>query len=100
MTLFRPGREIRLWGQSTDLSQEGIGVTVIGHLTAEQVVALQISLPEAKMVTFTASVRYCKRRHCGFEFIDVQPSQREVIRAACQKLRTAITSETHQEKRG
>lgn len=53
--------EARLWGRSTDLCREGIGVTVVGELTPEELVAMQIPLPATKSVTVRASVRYCNQ---------------------------------------
>jgi hypothetical protein len=78
--------ETRLWGRSTDLCREGIGVTVAGELMPEELVAIQIPLPAAKPVTVSASVRYYNQRHCGFEFVGLHEQQREAIQAACEKL--------------
>jgi hypothetical protein len=89
MTAFRLGEETQLWGRSTDLCREGIGVTVAGELTPEELVALQIPLPEAEIVTVKASVRYCNQGHCGFEFVDLRNRRVEAIQAACEKLRKA-----------
>jgi len=71
--------ETRLWGRSTDLCQEGIGVTVTGELTPEEWVAMQIPLPAAQAVTVRAAVRYCNQGHCGFEFMYLQDQQREAM---------------------
>lgn len=56
VTVLRLIEETRLWGRSTDLCREGIGVTVAGELTPEELVAMQIPLPRAKPVTLRASV--------------------------------------------
>jgi hypothetical protein len=88
LTAFRLGKETPLWGRSTDLCREGIGVSV-SDVALEEVVAIQISLPEAKIVTVKASVRYCNQGRCGFEFVDLRNRQREAIQAACEKLRKA-----------
>ena len=61
MKSSRLGREIQLWGRSTDLSAQGIGVAVAGELTTDELVGLQIHLSKAKIVTVNASVRYCKQ---------------------------------------
>jgi hypothetical protein len=79
--------ETRLWGRSTDLCREGIGVTVAGELMPEELVAMQIPLPAAKPVTVSASVRYCNQGHYGFEFVSLHDQQREAIQAACDGLR-------------
>ena len=89
MTAFRLGEETRLWGRSTDLCREGIGVTISGELTPKELVAIQIPLPKAKIVTVNASVRYCNQGHCGFEFCDLRNRHREAIQAACERLRKA-----------
>ena len=89
VTAFRVGEETRLWGRSTDLCRDGIGVTVAGKLTPEQLVAMQVPLPAGQSVTVSASVRYCNQGHCGFGFLDLHDQQREVIQAACERLRRA-----------
>jgi PilZ domain len=86
----RPGNETRLWGGSTDLCREGIGVTVTtGELTPEELVAMQIPLPSIKPMNVRASVRYRIQAHCGFEFVDLCNQQHEAIEAACEKLSKA-----------
>jgi PilZ domain-containing protein len=89
VTAFRIGEETPLWGRSTDLCRDGIGVTVAGELTPEELVAMQIPLSAAKSVTVSASVRYCNQGHCGFGFFDLHDQQREAIQAACERLRNA-----------
>jgi hypothetical protein len=39
LTASRLGKEAQVWGRSTDLCREGIGVTVTGELTPEELVA-------------------------------------------------------------
>ena len=56
------GEEAQVWGRSTDLCREGIGVTVTGELTPEE------------------------QARSGFEFVDLRNQQREAIEAACEKL--------------
>jgi PilZ domain len=91
MTSSRFGTEVRLWGRSTDLSQLGIGVTISADLTRDEVVALQIQLPKAKIVTINGSVRYCNQGRCGLEFQDSSHTEIEAIRSACAKLRRVDT---------
>jgi hypothetical protein len=91
MTSSRFGTEIRLWGRSTDLCQLGIGVTVSADLTPDEIVALQIQLPKAKIVTVSAWVRYCNQGRCGLEFLDPGYTEIEAISAACEKLRKVDT---------
>ena len=35
------GEEAQVWGRSTDLCREGLGLTVTGELTSEELVAMQ-----------------------------------------------------------
>ena len=86
VTASRPGEEAQVWGRSTDLCREGIGVTVTGELTPEELVAMQIPLPSTKPMNVRASVRYCTQARSGFEFVDLRNQQREAIEAACEKL--------------
>jgi len=80
------GEEAQVWGRSTDLCREGIGLTVTGELTPEELVAMQIPLPSTKPMNVRASVRYCTQARSGFEFVDLRNQQREAIEAACEKL--------------
>ena len=89
VTASRPGEEEQVWGRSTDLCREGIGVTVTGELTPKELVAMQIPLPSTNPMNVRASVRYCNPARCGFEFVDLPDQQREAIEAACEKLSKA-----------
>ena len=89
VTAFRRGEEAQVWGRATDLCREGIGVTVAGELTPEELVAMQIPLPSIQPMNVRASVRYCNPARCGFEFVDLPDQQREAIEAACEKLSKA-----------
>jgi hypothetical protein len=89
VTASRLGEEAQVWGLSTDLCREGIGVTVTGELTPEELVAMQIPLPSTKPMNVRASVRCCNQAHCGFEFVDVHNHQHDAIEAACEKLSKA-----------
>ena len=86
VTASRPGEEEQVWGRSTDLCREGIGLTVTGELTPEELVAMQIPLPSTKPMNVRAPVRYCTQARSGFEFVDLRNQQREAIEAACEKL--------------
>ena len=91
VTVFRLGEETQLYGHSTDLCREGIGMTVAGDLTPEDLVAMQIPLP-AEAMNVRASVRYRNQLHCGFEFVDLHDWQRGAIQSACERLRTRLES--------
>jgi hypothetical protein len=86
----RLGEETPLWGRSTDLCREGIGMKVMtGQLLLEEVVGIEIPLPSASSVAVRASVRYCNEARCGCEFIELRDLDREAIRVACERLRKA-----------
>jgi hypothetical protein len=89
VTASRRGEEEQVWGRSTDLCREGIGLTATGELTPEELVAMQIPLPSTKPMNVRASVRYCNQARSGFEFVDLRDQQREAIEAACEKLSKA-----------
>jgi len=89
VTASRLGEEAQVWGRSTDLCREGIGLTVTSELTREELVAMQIPLPSTKPMNVRASVRYCNQARSGFEFVDLRNQQREAIEAACEKLSKA-----------
>ena len=89
VTAFRLGKETPLWGRSTDLCREGIGVTVASDVTPEELVAMQVPLPSTEPINVRASVRYRNQDQCGFEFVDLHNQQREAIQAACDRLRNA-----------
>jgi c-di-GMP-binding flagellar brake protein YcgR len=91
VSVFRLGEETQLWGHSTDLCREGIGMAVAGDLTPEELVEMQIPLP-AKAMNVRASVRYRNQLHCGFEFVDLRDRQRRAIQSACERLRTRLKS--------
>jgi hypothetical protein len=82
--------ETQLWGRSTDLCREGIGVTVAGELTPEELVTIQIPLPSTKPMNVRASVRYRNQLHCGFEFVDLADRQRGTIQAAYERAKNKV----------
>jgi hypothetical protein len=90
VTAFRLGKETQLWGRSTDLCRDGIGVTVAGELTPEELVAMQIPLPSTKPMNVRASVRYRNQVHYGFEFVGLPDRQRSVIQAACERAKNKV----------
>jgi hypothetical protein len=89
VTPFHIGQQTQVWGRSTDLCREGIGVTIRGELAPKELVTMQIPLPSTKPMNVRASVRYCNQAHCGFEFVDLRNQQHEAIEAACEKLSKA-----------
>src|SRR5204863_8157314 len=76
VTACRRGEEAQVWGRSTDLCREGIGLTVTGELTPEELVAMQIRLPSSKAMNVRGSVRYCSQPCSGLDVVDLGNTQR------------------------
>ena len=89
VTAFRLEKEPPLWGRSTDLCREGIGVSVISDVAPEELVMMQVPLPSTKPINVRASARYRNQDHYGFEFVRLDPQQQRAIDAACERLRKA-----------
>jgi CheY-like chemotaxis protein len=66
-------------GESTDLSEGGIGGILDGELPPGTLVRLQLVLPDASIDT-RAAVRHRIGQHHGFQFLQLTTTQREVIR--------------------
>lgn len=80
---FREGKTNTIWGRSTMLGIEGIGATLTGDLEVGEVVALEFSVPLCQqMVKLRASVRYKNGFQYGFEFLAIDPGQRQAIQRA------------------
>jgi c-di-GMP-binding flagellar brake protein YcgR len=85
----------QFWSRSTDISQGGIGVNLIGSdVNTDEVVSLQIPLPKQNPVALRGGVRYRIGRHCGFEFVDLDEDQRHAVRLACEALARSQTRKT------
>src|SRR5438874_11992230 len=76
---FRLGEEAQVWGRSTDLCREGIGVSVTSELTPEELVAMQIPRPSSQAMNVRASVRYCNPARSGLECVDLRDQQRTAM---------------------
>lgn len=67
-------------GESSDLSEGGMGGILDGDLPTGRVVHLQIALGSELAVGMRAAVRYRVGAQYGFQFIDLTPAQRQSIR--------------------
>lgn len=85
----------QFWSRSTDISQGGIGVNLIGgDVDPDEVASFQIPLPKQHPGTLRGAVRYRIGRHCGFEFVDLDEDQRHAVRLACEALARSQRRET------
>jgi hypothetical protein len=85
----------QFWSRSTDISQGGIGVNLIGgDLNPDEVASLQIPLPKQHNVDLRGAVRCRISLHCGFAFVDLGEGQRNAVRLACEALARLQTRET------
>ena len=77
-------------GTTVSVGEGGMGGKVEGKLQPGELVLLQVS--ESLRQVFSeprAQVRYCGDEVCGFEFLDVTPTQRSEVRRVCERLATA-----------
>ncbi|HEY1262951.1 MAG TPA: PilZ domain-containing protein [Terriglobales bacterium] len=85
--VFRKGVNHTIWGRSAMLGQEGIGCTLTGELEVGEVVGLEFPVPlSSNPVKLRAIVRYKNGFQYGFEFLAVDPVQRQAMQRACDIL--------------
>jgi PilZ domain len=85
--VFRPSGSASLWGRSTELGEDGIGVTLTGEVEAGEVVSMELSLPVAAVpLRLRALARYRDGLRHGFEFLALSEQQRELLRRVCAVL--------------
>ncbi len=84
---FRAGESISFWGRSSELGEDGIGVTLTGELEPGEVVSMELLLPMAPFpIKFRALVRYRDGLRHGFEFLALTATQRDEFRRVCETL--------------
>lgn len=84
---FRAGTKLALWGRTSELGLDGIGGTLTGELEIGEVVSLEFALPiSIRPLKLRAVVRYRDGLRHGFEFLTINPSQRDDIRRTCDML--------------
>jgi PilZ domain len=85
--VFRAGVNSTIWGRSTMIGREGVGGTLTGDLEIGEVVGIEFHVPLcAQAVKLRAIVRYRNGFQYGFEFLAIDPQQREAIQRACDIL--------------
>jgi PilZ domain len=85
--VFRPGGSASFWGRSTELGEDGIGVTLTGEVEAGEVVSMELSMPVASLpLRLRALARYRDGLRHGFEFLAMSEEQREVLHRVCSML--------------
>ena len=84
---FRNGQNLGLWGRSTEMGADGVGVTLTGELEPGEVVTLEFQPPAAhSAIKLRAIVRYRQGLRHGFEFLALSGEQRASIQRSCQFL--------------
>ncbi|MGB7586655.1 MAG: PilZ domain-containing protein [Terriglobales bacterium] len=82
--VFRPGGSVSLWGRSTELGEDGIGVTLTGEVEPGEVVSMELCLPAAATpLLVRALARYRDGLRHGFEFLALNQQQHELLHRAC-----------------
>ena len=85
--MFQNGEFRSCWGRSTELGQDGIGATLTGELDPGEIVSLEIPLPLSPYpVKVRAIVRYRQGLRYGFEFLTLNPAERDTIHRVCEML--------------
>jgi len=85
--VFREGKTVSVWGRSTELGVDGIGVTLTGALETDEVVTLELTLPLApKPLKIRALVRFHNGLRHGLEFLAITPDQRNLVKRVCEML--------------
>ena len=85
--VFRPGGSASMWGRSTELGEDGIGVTLTGEIEPGEVVSMELSLPSASApLRLRALARYRDGLRHGFEFLALNDEQRELLHRVCGAL--------------
>jgi hypothetical protein len=85
--VFRPGGSASFWGRSTELGEDGIGVTLTGEVEAGEVVSMELSLPVASLpLRLRALARYRDGLRHGFEFLAMNEEQHELLHRVCSML--------------
>lgn len=74
-------------GKMTDIGLGGLGANIEPPLLARERVWLEFILPMAsEPLKVLAKVMHIEAAHHGFQFLNLTPEQRELIRRACESL--------------
>lgn len=83
---FRTDRR-RFWGRASDICEQGLAATIVGELNVNEVVSVEMRLPLAQsLLSLRAAVRHRDGFCCGFEFLTLNETQRELLRRTCDGL--------------
>ena len=78
-----------LWGRSSELGEDGIGATLTEEIEPGEVVSMEFSLPITSYpIKVRALVRYRSGLRHGFEFLALNPQQKEMLHRVCEILGT------------
>jgi hypothetical protein len=64
----------------TDINEHGIGVNIAHPLSVGEIVKVELELPRDRFEV-SARVIYRNQHHCGLYFVDLNPEQRNKLRA-------------------
>lgn len=77
----------RIQGRMVDIGLGGFGGVLSTDVNLRQKLAAEFNLPGAPLpLQVKVIVRHHKGTRYGFEFLDISPRQRDLIRQACQGL--------------
>jgi hypothetical protein len=84
LSIFRPGADRALQGHASDISEGGVGGSIVGELAAGEDLTIEVSGPPLlRPVRAPATVRHRSGAHYGFQFTALSREQRTLITAAC-----------------
>jgi len=87
--VFRTAGTISLWGRSSELGEDGMGATLTQEIEPGEVISMEFSLPVTSYpMKMRALVRYRTGLRHGFEFLALNPQQREMLHRVCEILGT------------
>jgi PilZ domain-containing protein len=79
--LLLRGAGSTLHGRTKDISENGLGAVVAGELNTNETLELEFYLPgKLNPVKLAAEVRYHQGFQYGFQFMDINDQQRNMIR--------------------
>ena len=89
LTIPRSSGALSVWLQVSNLSEGGLAGDVPTELDIEDVVCLDIMLPQVQTLLATeAAVRHCRGYYHGFEFLGIDSARRQVIRQFCETVQS------------
>lgn len=84
LAVFRPGADRALQGHASDISEGGVGATIVGELRVGEELTIEVSgSPLLRPVRAPATVRNRNGFRYGFQFTALSREQRTLITAAC-----------------